>query len=62
MLEVMQRATQPAQINMPARETNPNELFKKFRKRNPPEFNGNEDPMLADDFLVQMEKIFAVFE
>lgn len=47
---------------MPTRETDPNELFEKFRKRNTPEFYGNEDPMLADDFLVQMEKIFAVFK
>lgn len=50
------------QINMPARETDPNELLQKFRKRNTPEFYGNEDLMLVDDFLVPMEEIFVVFE
>ena len=46
---------------MPPREVDPNDLFEKFRKRVPPEFHESEDPMVVDDFIEQMEQIFAVF-
>ena len=36
--------------------------FEKFLKRGPPEFTGIEDPLVADDWIVRMEKIFKVFE
>ena len=60
MMEVMQRQVQPTQIIMPARATDPNDLFYKFKKRAPPEFYGNEDPLDADEWTVQIEKIFEV--
>ena len=46
---------------MPPRDVDPNDLYEKFRKRVPPEFHGSEDPMVADDFIEQMEQIFVVF-
>ncbi|XXG41849.1 hypothetical protein AAC387_Pa01g2226 [Persea americana] len=46
---------------MLARATDPNDLFDKFKKRAPPEFYGNEDPLDADEWIVQVEKIFEVF-
>lgn len=47
---------------MPIRERDPNEIFKKFLKRGPPEFFSMEDPLVANDWIVRMEKIFRVFE
>ena len=37
------------------------DLYEKFRKMFPPEFHGSEDPMEVDDFIEQLEHIFAVF-
>ena len=40
----------------------PNVIFEKFHERGPPEFTGTEDPLVVDDWIVRMEKIFKVFE
>ena len=40
----------------------PDVIFKKFLKRGPPEFTGTKDSLVADDWIVQMEKIFRVFK
>ena len=61
MMAVLQRPVPAAQVIMPARVTDPNDVFDKFKKRNPPEFFGNEDPLDADEWVVQVEKIFDVF-
>ena len=61
ILELTNRATQPVQVVMPPKEVDPNDLYEKSRKRFPPEFHGSEDPMVADDFIEQLEQIFAVF-
>ena len=58
----MQKNTQPIQVVLVPKEKDPNEVFKKFKKRNPPEFFGSEDPMGAEEFITQMEKIFHVFQ
>ena len=39
-----------------------NVIFEKFLKRGPPEFTGTEDPLVDDDWIVRMEKIFRVFK
>ena len=57
MLEVVQKVGQPQ-----AKEYDLNELVEKFRKRFPPEFHGIEDPTVADEWVVQMEKIYEVFK
>ena len=57
MLEVVQKVGQPR-----AKEYDLNELVEKFRKRFPPEFHGIEDPAVADEWVVQMEKIYEVFK
>lgn len=57
MLEVVQKVSQPQ-----AKEHDFNELVEKFRKRFPPEFHGMEDPTDADEWVVQMEKIYEVFK
>ena len=36
-------------------------MFERFRKRGPKEFSGQEDPLDANDWLVNTEKIFDVF-
>lgn len=46
---------------MPARVIDPNDQFDKFKKRTLPEFYRNEDPLDANEWAVQMEKIFEVF-
>ncbi|KAJ8627943.1 hypothetical protein MRB53_021250 [Persea americana] len=61
ILELTNRTAQPVQVVMPPKEVDPNDLYEKFRKRFPPEFHGSEDPMVADDFIEQLEQIFAVF-
>ena len=61
MMAVLERPAPIAQVIMPARVTDPNDVFDKFKKRNPPEFYGNEDPLDADEWVVQVEKIFEVF-
>ena len=43
------------------RDHDPNILFERFRKRGPKEFSGQKDPLAADDWLVNAEKIFDVF-
>ena len=43
------------------RDHDPNVLFKRFRKRGPKEFLGQEDPLAIDDWLIKTEKIFDVF-
>ncbi|XXG89231.1 hypothetical protein AAC387_Pa12g1283 [Persea americana] len=62
MMEVLQRPTQPSQLIMPAKVVEPNDMFDKFKKRAPPQFYGNEDPLDADEWVVQIEKIFEVFK
>lgn len=49
---MVQRATELARVVMPAWKVDPNDLFEKFGKKNPPEFYGSEDPMYADEFIV----------
>ena len=49
MMEVLKRPTQPAQVIMPAKVVDPNDMFDKFKKRAPPEFYGNKDPLDADE-------------
>ena len=61
VLDVMERVAQPSPA-VSVREADPNVIFEKFLKRGPPEFTGTEDPMVADDWLVRLEKIFRVFE
>ncbi|XXG55676.1 hypothetical protein AAC387_Pa03g3287 [Persea americana] len=61
ILALTNKAAQPVQVVMPPREVDPNDLYEKFRKRVPPEFHRFEDPMVANDFIKQMEQIFAVF-
>ena len=53
----MQKVGQPQ-----AKEYNLDELVEKFRKRFPPEFHGIDDPADADEWVVQMEKIYKVFK
>lgn len=53
---------QPALVDVLIWEADLNVIFEKFLKRGPPEFTGTEDPMVADDWIVRMEKIFRVFE
>ena len=43
------------------RDHDPNLLFERFRKRAPKEFSGHEDPLNADDWSTNTEKIFDVF-
>ena len=68
LLEVLQTRPQPPprqpggpNIIINNREQDPNILFERFRKRGPKEFSGQEDPLAADDWLVNVEKIFDVF-
>lgn len=37
-------------------------MVEKFRKRFSPEFHGIKDPTVADEWVVQMEKIYEVFK
>lgn len=62
MLQVLQRLIPPTQVIVPAQLADPNDMYDKFKKRNPPGFCGNEDPLIADEWVVQMEKIFQVFQ
>ena len=57
MLEVVQKVGQ-----LQAKEYDLNKLVEKFRKRFPPEFHGIKDPAVADEWVVQMEKIYEVFK
>ena len=68
LLEVLQNRPklQPRQPGGPNiiinnRDRDPNILFERFRKSGPKEFSGQEDPLAADDWLVNTEKIFYVF-
>ena len=58
MLQVLRRPVPPVQVNVPTRVTDPNDMYDKFKKRNPPAFYGNEDPLDADEWVVKVEKIF----
>lgn len=62
MVQVLQRPVPPIQVNVPARVTDPNDMYDKFKKRNPTAFYENEDPLDADERVVQVEKIFQVFQ
>ena len=62
MMEVLQRPTHPAQVIMPTRVADSKDTYGKFKKRNPPEFYGNEDPLNVDEWVVQVEKVFDVFK
>ena len=68
LLEVLQNRPQPQPMQPPGtnivtnnRDHDPNLLFERFRKRVPKEFSGQEDPLHADDWLANTEKIFDVF-
>ena len=70
LLEVLQNRPQPQpqpmqplgpNIIINNRDHDPNILFKRFRKRGPNDFSGQEDSLAADDWLVNTEKIFDVF-
>ena len=69
-MEVLQNRPQPQpqplqplcpNIVINNRDHDPNVLLERFRKRGPKEFSGQEDPLDADDWLVNTEKIFDVF-
>ena len=62
VLDVVERVACPEQAVVPIREVDPNVIFEKFLKRGPPEFTDTEDPLVADDWIVRMEKIFRVLE
>lgn len=62
VLDVIDRVAPPAHEEVPIWEADPNVIFEKFLKRGPPEFTGADDPLVADDWIVRMEKIFRVFE
>ena len=57
MLEVVQKVGQPQ-----AKEYDLNELVEKFRKRFPPELHDIKDPAIANEWVVQMKKIYEVFK
>ena len=57
MLEVVQKVGRPQ-----AKEYDLNELVKKFMRRFPPEFHGIEDLAIADEWAIQMERIYEVFK
>lgn len=62
VLDVIERVAQSSPTDAPIREEDPNVIFERFLKRGPPEFSGAEDPHVAGDWIVRMEKIFRVFE
>ena len=68
LLEVLQNRPQPPpmqplgpNIVINNRDHNPNILFERFRNTAPRKFSGQEDPLAADDWLINTEKIFDVF-
>lgn len=64
-LEVMQRVTQPApplQVVIAPPVPDPISLFQTFRKLGAIPFAGDIDPLHADEWLVQTEKILEIFE
>ena len=62
VLDVIERVVQPAPADVPIREVDLNVIFEKFLKRGPPKFTGMEDPLVTNDWIVRIEKIFKVFE
>ena len=62
ILDIFERVACPEQAVIPIQEVDPNVIYKKLLKRGPPEFTGTEDPLVADDWIVRMEKIFRAFE
>ena len=68
LLEVLGRRPEPMQaqpmgpqIVINNRDKDPNVLFKCFRKRDPKEFTGKQDPLTADDWLAPTKNIFDLF-
>ena len=57
MLEVVQKASQPQ-----VKERDLNDLVENLRKRFPPEFYWTNDHADANEWTVQIEKIFVVFK
>ena len=57
----MQAQPPGTQIVFNNRGNDPNDLFERFRKRGPKEFTGQEDPLVADDWLEHTENILEVF-
>ena len=68
LLEVLER--RPAPVAQPAgaqfifnnRGHDPNDLYERFRKRGSKEFTGQEDPLVADDWLRYTENIYEIFQ
>ncbi|RWR79008.1 Oxoglutarate/iron-dependent dioxygenase [Cinnamomum micranthum f. kanehirae] len=63
ILEILSRMTQQPQTSpfppvVTPRELDQYELFERFRKRKPSEFSGCGDPMEADAWIIEMERIF----
>ena len=64
LLDVLQNRPQAQQaqpIVVNHRHDDPNIMFERFKKRGPQEFSGQEDPIAADDWLTNTERIFDVF-
>ena len=57
MIEVMQKVYEPR-----AKERDLDDLVEKFMIRFPPKFYGVEDPAEADEWTIQIKKIFKVFK
>ena len=53
----MQKVSEPR-----AKEWDLNDLVEKFVKRFPPNFNGVEGPVEADEWAIQIKKIFKLFK
>ena len=54
MLQGLQRPVPPTQVIVPTQVTDPNDMYDKFKKRNPQAFYGNEDPLDVDGWVVQV--------
>ena len=63
ILEILNRMSQQPQTSqfppvVAPHEPDQYELFERFRKRKPSEFSGCGDPMEADAWIIEMERIF----
>lgn len=56
-----QPQTSPFSPVVTPRELDQYELFERFRKRKPSEFSGCGDPMEADAWIIEMERISGCF-
>ena len=61
--EILSRMTQQPQSSqfppvITPHELDQYELFERFRKRKPSEFSGCGDPMEADAWIIEMDRIF----